>query len=1406
MVRNQVEKNPEAIALTYESNHLTYRELNRHANQLAHYLKNLSVGPNVLVGLLVERSIELVVGIIGILKAGGAYLPIDLAYPKDRLAFMLEDANAPVLLTQSKLLAELPSCSAKVVCFDLDSSVISRQSESNPRAGSTPDNLAYVIYTSGSTGKPKGTRVTHYNVVRLMQATEDWYHFNERDVWTLFHSHAFDFSVWELWGALFYGGRLVIVPYLISRSPEDFYNLLVSERVTVLNQTPSAFTQLILAEERLGAGARLSLRYVIFGGEALDLHVLKPWFDRHGDQHPLLVNMYGITETTVHVTYRPLSARDLNAGSVIGIPIPDLQVYLLDSHQQPVPIGVAGEIYVGGAGVASGYLNRRELTREKFLPDPFAKKAASFLYRSGDIARHLANRDIEYLGRADDQVKIRGFRVELGEIEATLLRRPDVLQCVVVALEDESRLKRLAAYVVPKSAGAFDPEDLRQHIKKTLPEFMVPAVFVVLEKFPLTPNGKVDRKALPSPSYERGTSAKDLVEPRTETEQALASIWSELLKVENIGVDSNFFDLGGHSLLAIRAVSRIRDLFEVNLSPGAFFTNATIAGLAKAVEEARNSSAGVIHRIKRRSQDGPAPLSFAQERLWFLDQLAAGSPVYNIVDVVEFAKPSKPEVIKRALNELLRRQEALRTAFPESEGQPVQVVHHVADLMLSEVDLAGLAEAQQNSEWTRIAQEQGRKPFDLSKAPLVRGTLVRLDEDEYILLLALHHIIADEWSMEVLHRDLHRICEAFAKNQPSPLLQLPIQCADFACWQREWLQGEVLERQISYWKKELAGVPAILELPIDKPRPAVQRFRGSVEVVSFPKGLLEQLKTIGREEHATLFMTLMASFMALLCRYSGQNDILVGSPISGRTLSETEDLIGFFLNTVVLRGTFSEGLTFRSLLRQVREKALGAYGHQDLPFGHVVAEVALSRDPSYTPLIQTMFILQSADAISQASRLAGIQKLETGTSKFDLTLFMSETDGGLEGLIEYSTDLFEPATIRRLLDHYQVLLSEIAREPDQSISTLPLLTTDERQLLLREWNDTEVVFPEKDCSLHRLFEKQAQDTPDRVAIVFQQQQWSYRELNERANRLAHRLKEFGVGPNVLVGILLERSVEMVVGLLGTLKAGGAYVPLDPSFPKSRLAHMVEDSGMRVLIAHRQLDEMLPVRPAIIVRLDSDSEVIATHSAVSPPQEGNSGDLAYVLYTSGSTGKPKGVEIPHSAIVNFLLSMRRQPGFTESDTLLSVTTLSFDIAGLELYLPLITGGKLVIATREDAQDPGLLMKRMRECECTVMQATPSTWRALVDTGWSGSPKLKLLCGGESFPPELAQQLIPRCAALWNMYGPTETTVWSTIHRVTVADGRVPIGRPIANTQVFVLDANLNPAPVGVVGGLYIGGQG
>jgi amino acid adenylation domain-containing protein len=1051
--------------------------------------------------------------------------------------------------------------------------------------------------------------------------------------------------------------------------------------------------------------------------------------------------------------------------------------------------------------LARGYLHRPELTSERFVQSPFAPDAR--LYRTGDLARWRADGLLECLGRTDHQVKIRGFRIELGEIEAVLARHAAVRQAVVVAREDAPGDKRLVAYLVAENPPSDLVEQLRKLLRAAVPEYMVPSHFVELEGFPLTPNGKVDRKALPAPSESSVVATAETVGPRNQTEESLVAIWSELLSVDKIGIHDNFFELGGHSLLAIRAMTRIRDVFRVNLPLQRLFENPTVAGLAAAVL-AVSSTAEEVRRIEPRKQTGPCPLSFAQEQFWLLHQMVPpGSPVYNIVDTIAISGTYHAFALKSALAELVRRHEILRTAFVLPDGQLRQMVSPASDLALPELDLTSLPELERAHRWTEFVREQGQKAFDLSQPPLFRATVIHHSEREHMVLLVIHHIVADEWAMRIIQDEVKQLYAAFSQHRPSPLAELPVQYADFACWQRDWFQGDKLEEQVAYWKKELEGASPVLALPTDKPRPSAQTFQGATEYFTLPKSLLRDLRALGLKEQATLFMLLEAAFAALLHRYSGQADILVGTPISGRTQSETGRLVGCFLNTVVLRSQLTAGQSFRAQLQQARARALGAFAHAELPFGRLVATVAADRDPSRTPLFQAMFVLHDPDGNSPVSNGFGHQELQTGTSKFDLSLYAAATEHGLDGLMEYNTDLFEADTISRLCRHFGVLLQAIARDPDQSVSGLPLLTEADRQQLLVEWNRTEADYP-REVALAELVEAQVERTPEAVAVVCGSESLAFAELNARANQLAHELRAHGAGPDRLVGICVERSLDMVVSLLAVVKAGAAYLPLDPLFPPERLSYMLQDSGASLVVTQDSLRASLPAFSGTVVSLDETSwksnprDNLAV--AVQPDH------LAYVIYTSGSTGRPKGVEVLRGALTNLLWSMRQWLELTSEDRVLAITTISFDIAGLDIWLPLLVGARLVVASREEASDGARLRDKIDQQGITFLQATPVTWRLLLQAGWKGKSDLQIVCTGEAMPRDLAVELAPIAPRLWNLYGPTETTIWSTGYLVRDGNQPILIGRPVANTQCYILDGNGHPVPIGVVGELYLGGDG
>nr|AIE12095.1 putative NRPS/PKS hybrid synthase module B6C [uncultured bacterium] len=1409
----RVSRNPDAVAVECNGASLSYAALDERSNRLARYLQAHGVGAEVRVGLCLERSVDLPVAILGILKAGGCYVPMDPEYPVERLEYILEDCAAPILLTQSGLQAGLPHFTGQTVCLDADWPAIRQQDESAVKAASGADNCAYVIYTSGSTGQPKGVEITHRNVTRLFGATEHWYGFNENDVWTLFHSSAFDFSVWEIWGALLHGGRLVVVPFVVSRSPESFYDLLADAGVTVLNQTPSAFKQLVGVDRTRDPELLAALRLVIFGGEALNPRSLEPWFENHGDRQPQLVNMYGITETTVHVSYRSLDLSVLDSGaSVIGRPIPDLQIYILDRYLQPVPAGVTGEMYIGGAGLARGYLNREELTRERFIAHPFTDRQGDRLYKTGDLARYLPDGDIEYLGRNDSQVKLRGFRIELGEIESVLCQHEQVREAVVLCRDDEAQGKRLVAYVVSGSDDESLAVELKNHAREKLPEYMLPAAVMVLDSFPLTPNGKLDQRALPEPVGDR-QSAEALVEPSSELERQLVDIWRQLLGVEEVGVHDNFFDLGGHSLLATQIVSRLREQMNIELPLADVFSYPTPAELAPIIEamlpEAGTVEAGAIRPIDR---DGDIPLSFAQKRLWFLDRLQPGNPAYIIPLPLRLKGELRVDALKASLNAILRRHEVLRTRIVNTASGPIQIIDHEVDFELTQVDLSALAAEDLDEEILARIEIEKVRPFDLATEVLIRGTLFHVSDVEHVLLLTMHHIISDAWSLGVLNRELGEFYRAFTAGREPAVAELPIQYADFAAWQRQWLSGAQLDKQLDYWNGQLKGLAA-LDLPTDRPRPPMQTYNGAIESLTLNKQLSERLERLSKNSGVTLFTTLLAVYILMLRRYSDQEDIAVGTPMANRNRSELENLVGFFINMIIFRSNCTGNPGFGEFLQQVSKMVMGALEHQDIPFEKLLESLQVERDPSRNPLFQVTFVLQNAPM--QPLQLEGVS-LEpiadaNRTIRFDLECNVWNGPQGLQIRFDYNTDLFDAESIRRMLIHYGNLLDSVTRDPMQSIDLLPMLSAADEQLLLKDWNATGQDFPPTN-SLQQMFEAQVERSPSAIAVECEGVALSYAELNARSNQMARNLQARGVGPEVLVGLYLERSIELVVGMLGILKAGGAYVPLDPDYPQQRLAFMLEDSRIPMLLTQERLRDTLPYSTAVdVICLDSGWQEIAGQSEENPGVEVDAENLAYVLYTSGSTGKPKGVAVPHRAVCNHMLWMQDVYPLSEADKVLQKTPFSFDASVWEFFAPLIAGARLVLAQPDAHKNPLYLAQLIEAQQITRIQVVPTLLKMLLDDGLIEECRSlrHVFCGGEALLPELQQRFFAcHPAELVNLYGPTEVTIDSITWNCD-RDGQhrsVPIGRPIANDEVYILDRHRQPVPIGVRGELYIGGAG
>ncbi|HVG59538.1 MAG TPA: amino acid adenylation domain-containing protein [Hyalangium sp.] len=1386
---------PEQPAAAYEGQVLTYRELNQRANQLAHHLRALGIRPDGLVGLCVERSLEMVVGILGVLKAGGAYVPLDPGYPPDRLAFMMEETRAPVLLTQRALASTLPTGGARVICLDADWESIARESVEDPPPVTHPDNLAYVIFTSGSTGRPKGVMSRHRSVANLIAVEREAFDVGPGARVLQCSAFSFDASVEEFLTTLLAGATLYLTPREAVMPGPRMHEVICELGITHLNLTPSALAA-------LQSEALPGVKVVVAGGEACSSELVARW--KPGRR---FFNVCGPTETTAIATFAECDAD--GRAPPIGKPIANVRAYLLDAHLNPVPVGITGEIYISGVGVSRGYVDRPDMTAERYLPDPFSGEPGGRMYRSGDLGRYRPDGNIEVIGRIDHQVKVRGFRIELGEIEEVLSRHPGIREAAVLVREDTPGDKRLVAYVVPAEAPAPSVADLRAWLRAKLPEYMVPAFFVALERMPRTPNDKVDRRALPAP--ETGTRESFLA-PRNGIEEVLASLWAQLLHLDRVGVRDGFFELGGHSLIATQLLTRIRQAFGVELPLRALFDASTVEAQAEVVSTAMRAGAQAapppLVPVDRRQR---LPLSFAQQRLWFLDQLEPGSAAYNMPAAVRLTGALDREALEWALAGVVRRHEALRTTFDSSEGRPFQIIHAELPVPLPLTDWSGWGAEERARALREACQEEGRRPFDLGRGPLVRARLLRLEEREHVLLCTMHHIISDGWSVGVLVHEVAALYEERLTGRRARLPALPIQYADYAHWQQTWLTGEVLERALAYWKERLTGAPRALELPTDRQRPPIQTHRGAKHAFRLPPELNRALHALCRQQGATLFMGLLAAFKVLLSRYAGQEDVVVGTPIAHRTRAETEGLIGFFVNTLALRTDLSGGPGFRRLLDRVREVALGAFAHQDVPFEKLVEVLAPERDMGISPLFQVMFALQNAPEEGlhvEGLTLRELEDTETGTAKFDLTLDVMEVDGALQCSFEFNTDLFDREPIARMADHLRTLLEAVVAEPDRSITALPLLSEEERRQILGEWNATRRELPRAPF-IHEWVEQQAERTPERAAVVFEERSLTYRELREASDRVAAALQARGVRPEVTVGLVFERSVEGVAALLGVLKAGGTYVPMDPAAPRERLEYMVSDSGARVLLTQRHLRPLLSFFSGEVLCLDVPEDVPASLPAPTRPAL-DGAHSAYVIYTSGSTGRPKGVQVSHANVLNSTFA--RHVAFpTVSKCYLMLAPFSFDPSVCGIFWTLINGGTLVLppdALRESASEIPRLIARHR---VTHLSFTPSLYSAVLDLA---SPEqlasLELIIvASEASPPALVERhsrVVPQ-AVLFNEYGPTESTVWATVDRCT-PDPRattVPIGRPISNMRAYVLDRHLNPVPPGVPGELYIAGD-
>ncbi|WP_155768371.1 non-ribosomal peptide synthetase, partial [Mycobacterium colombiense] len=1377
------------VALVCGGRSMTYRELDEASNRLAHLLAGRGAGPGQTVALLFSRCAEAIVSMLAVLKTGAAYLPIDPAHPANRIGFVLADAAPIAAITTSELAERLDG--HEVAVIDVNDPRI----QTYPCTGlpaPAPEDLAYVIYTSGTTGVPKGVAITHHNVTELLGSLDPDLA-GPAQVWSQWHSYSFDISGWEIYGALLHGGRLVVVPESVAASPEDLHALLLSEQVSVLCQTPSAVGTL--------APEGLESLTLMVGGEACPAELVERWAPGR-----VMINEYGPTETTMWVA---LSA-PLTTGSdavPIGAPVPKAAFFVLDQWLQPVPAGVVGELYVAGTQVGVGYVRRAGLTASRFVACPFAESGQR-MYRTGDLVKWGPDGQLQYLGRADEQVKIRGYRIELGEIRAALAALDGVEQAAVIAREDRPGDKRLVGYIT----GSADPAELRTRLAERLPAYMVPAAVVVIDALPLTVNGKLNARALPAPEYAEGDRYRA---PSTPTEETLAGIYAQILGLERVGVDDSFFDLGGDSLSAMRVIAAINSTLNAHLAVRTLFDAPTVARLAPRIGE---DGAG-LEPLVAVERPAVVPLSFAQQRLWFLDQLQGPSPIYNIPAALRLSGRLDAEALGAALADVVARQESLRTLFAAPDGIPQQIVMPVegVDLGWQVVDATGWPESRLGEAIGAVVHHS----FDLATEIPLRATLFRVGEDEHVLVAAVHHIAADGWSITRLVADLGVAYASRCAGQAPGWAPLAVQYVDYTLWQRAHL-GDLADAdsriaaQLAYWEQELAGLPERLALPTDRPYPPVADYRGASVAVEWPAELQQRVARVAREHNATSFMVIQAALAVLLAKLSASSDVAVGFPIAGRRDPVLDEVVGVFINTLVLRVELADDPTVAELLAQVRARSLAAFEHQDVPFEVLVDRLNPTRSLAHHPLVQVSVAWQNfsrAENNAAGSALGDLQvtplPADTHTARMDLTFTLGERwnhggePAGIGGAVEFRTDVFDAASIEALIARLQRLLMAVTADPTQRLSSVDLLDAGEHARLDEIGNRAVLAAPASaPVSIPALFAEQVARTPDAVAVTFEARSMTYRELDEASNQLAHLLAGQGAGPGQYVALLFSRSTQAIVSMLAVLKTGAAYVPIDPALPAARIGFMVADAAPTAALTTSALAGRLDGHEVLVI--DVDDPRIHTHPCTAlPAPVPDPDDIAYLIYTSGTTGVPKGVAVAHRNISQLVVTLHADlppgPGQVWSQW----HSHSFDVSVWEVFGALLHGGRLVVVPESVARSPEDFHALLVAEEVSVLSQTPSAAGMLSPEGLES---VALVVAGEACPPQLVDRWAPGRVML-NAYGPTEATVYAAISApLAAAPGVVPIGSPVPGAALFVLDSWLRPVPAGVVGELYVAGAG
>ena len=1398
--------NPSAVAVMDTSGgRLTYLELDRKANQLARHLASVaSIKPDTRIALHLETGVGLAVAALAVLKAGAAYLPLDQQHPSDRMLYLIQDAQVTAVITDASSVHRLPATEATVIDIDAGAEAIDSRPTHPLITTTQPDALAYVIYTSGSTGRPKGVGVTRRNLAAYLDGLRSLLRAEPGHVFTLLQPLTFDFSATMFYGALITGGALFLVPRELATDAQWLIEHLRRDEVDYLKVTPSHLRA--LQAGGLDPAVLLPRRMLMLGGEASDSAWFRALRAIAGKAACLVVNHYGPTEATVGAVALP-GDRDPQPDAdftPLGWPLAWARAYVLDEGLEPVPDGVIGELHLGGATVARGYLGRPGLTASRFLPDPFAELPGARLYRTGDRARRLPDGSIEFLGRLDDQVKVRGYRVEPDEVRHVLAAHPSVADCVVVPYGDARRAEvQLIAYIVAATGTDVDPAQLNAFMTQRVPEFMVPTVYRSIDALPLAAHGKVDRSQLPPPVTDDPPQVGD--PPVGTTEELVASLFALLLGRSGFGRGDGFFLLGGHSLLAIQLVTRLRASFGIGLPLRAVFEDPSVAGVARQVEVQLGKRGRRLPPIERGTQRR-TPVSFGQRRLWFLDQLEDAGPLYNTNIRHRVYGRLDTTILELALVEIVRRHDVLRSRFISEQGEVSAVVVDEPEVPFDRVDVSAYPAEVRQAEVDRAMERHASPAIDLGTQPPLRALVVKVSDTEHVLLVTMHHVVNDAWSAVLLMQELGTLYTALSRSEPSPLAPLSVQYADFAAWQRELVTGPLRDTQIAYWHKQLAAVPERLDLPTDQSRPARRGYAGDHVQFQIPDDLIGRLRAVGADENASLFMVLLTAFAVLLSRYTGREDIVIGTPAANRPRPELEPLIGFFLNTLALRTDCSGDPTFREFLCQVRATTLDALSNQDVPFEVLIDELAVSRDLGGTPLVQVLFTLEDSERTPiQAGDIEfRWEPFGTPTSKFDITLYLWRRAGRLSGVVEYRTDLFDAATMQRFARHYCALLSAAAQDPDRPVSRLPILSADDEERI-DGWNSTGVVVSGP-VSLGGWVASRVVESAQGLAVGWGGGWLSYRDFAGRVDRVVGVLRGRGVGVGDVVGVCVPRGLDLVVAVHAVVAAGGAYLALEPEYPDERLAFMVADAGVRLVITDRSgAGRLCGVEVWCL-----GEEGVAADGGGSPSEVVGSGQsLAYVLYTSGSTGVPKGVGVSHAAIVNRLRWMQQTFPLDGTDRVLHKTPFSFDVSVWELFWPLMAGAGLVVAQAGGQRDPTYLAGVIEAEQVTTVHFVPSMLDVFLD-----QPDLAARCrslrrvfaSGEALSPALVArfyQVLPG-VELHNLYGPTEAAVDVTWHACRPGEARTPIGRPVANTGIEVLDTHGERVPIGTPGELCIAG--